>query len=109
MNARLIALTIGLTASTAGAQLTQLWNVSYDGPESHRDNISDMVVADDGSIFVCGEATIEGFYEDIMTARYDAEGNLMWMQVWVGPGECSDYGAALVIDASNNVYVAGYG
>lgn len=46
-------------------------------------------------------------YEDIFVAKFDAAGNFLW--VWSAPGATeNDRAMALVIDDSNNVYVAGY-
>jgi hypothetical protein len=69
-----------------------------------------------GNLFICGyfvDTTRFGGggliaskgVEDMFVAKYDAQGNFLWMRHAGGPGR--DEGKALICDGSGNVYVCG--
>ncbi len=45
---------------------------------------------------------------DCATIRYDPDGNLVWVARYDGPDNDHDGAAALAVDGSGNVYVAGH-
>jgi hypothetical protein len=60
------------------------------------------------NVYVTGysEGTNSGL--DIVTIKYDNNGNQIWLQRYNGPGNGDDEGNAIAVDANGNVYVAGY-
>ncbi len=45
---------------------------------------------------------------DIVTIKYDQNGNQIWVQRYNGPGNGDDEGNAIAVDNNGNVYVTGY-
>jgi hypothetical protein len=66
-----------------------------------------------GNVYVTGSSPgivdINGFYHsDIVTIKYDTDGNEMWLARYNGPDNYDDGAAALAVDAAGNVNVTGY-
>jgi len=79
---------------------------------SSADDIAHAVAVDaNGNIFVAGdtngtlapEATVQG--RDLFLARYDRDGNLLWVRQYGSAGDDIAFGLAL--DGSGNLYLAG--
>jgi hypothetical protein len=58
--------------------------------------------------YVTGYSTNAITGNDIVTIKYDSNGNQVWLQPYDGPGHGNDAGNAIATDNSGNVYVAGY-
>jgi hypothetical protein len=58
--------------------------------------------------YVTGFSTNATTGNDIITIKYDSNGNQIWLQRYDGPGHGNDAGNAIAVDNSGNVYVAGY-
>ncbi len=76
------------------------------------DILEDMVLDDEGNIFYAGERWETGTSEwDLLTVKVNTDGDSVWTGVYDGDGFGLgwDYGMALTLDASGNVYTLGYG
>ena len=61
-----------------------------------------------GNVFVGGKGEVS--YDkksDFLTAKYDSNGNLLWLQRYNGPGDNNDEITDLVVDINGNVIVSG--
>jgi hypothetical protein len=58
--------------------------------------------------YVTGDSPSSNSDNDIVTIRYDNNGNQVWLERYSGPGNGDDGGTTIAVDASGNVYVAGY-
>ncbi len=61
------------------------------------------------SVYVTGYSPGTNSGNDIVTIKYDPNGNQIWLQRYNGPGNGDDEaGNAIVVDNNGNVYVTGY-
>src|SRR5208283_308245 len=60
------------------------------------------------SVYVTGYSPGAATGNDIVTIKYDNNGNQIWLQRYNGPGNGDDEGNAIAVDANGNVYVTGY-
>ena len=68
---------------------------------------SATVIDTQGQLIVTGTTVITPGNTDILTTKYDKNGNVLWAQTWDGPASGMDHGVAIAVDANNRVYVAG--
>jgi hypothetical protein len=67
------------------------------------------IAVDSGSnCYVTGYSPGTNSNNDIVTIKYDPNGNQVWLQRYNGPGNGNDAGNAIAVDNNGNVYVTGY-
>ncbi|HEY6953259.1 MAG TPA: hypothetical protein VI758_12705, partial [Bacteroidota bacterium] len=94
--------------SPAYAQVTQNWVKSISGVGWKDDRLRACAVDAAGNVYVTGATPpLSGNIEDVMTLKYNSSGVEQWRVRYDG-SYGSDYGEALTVDASGNVYVAAY-
>lgn len=59
-----------------------------------------------GHLHVTGNTINSNGDTDVMTIKYDTNGDTLWMSTFNGSANGDDYGVELQVDASGNVYVA---
>ncbi len=59
-----------------------------------------------GSIYVCGYSRFNTDYNDMVLAKWDVAGNLLWRQTW-GEAASDDYAYAVWGDGAGNIYTCG--
>lgn len=82
-----------------------LWDKTYNGPGNGYDAASNIILDSNGSIYIVG--TTFGTDYDILTLKYDGNGNLQWTESYNGPGNGEDRGYGIKLDSAGNVYVSG--
>ena len=90
--------------SPAGARL---WAKSYNGPASSIDQASELVVDQNGNLFVAGKSLGAGTSNDYALIKYDSNGNQLWVRRYDGPGSNSDEPSDLALDGLGNLYLTG--
>jgi hypothetical protein len=94
------------------AQGIELWIARYNGPASWTDQAVALSVDSSGNVYVTGYSiNISGGWDpdrDYVTVKYDTNGNQLWAARYNGPDNDEDTPVAIVVDASENVYVTGY-
>jgi uncharacterized delta-60 repeat protein len=87
---------------------TQQWAARYNGSASDSDQPSDIAVDASGNVYVTGSSIGTTWPDyDYATIKYDSSGQQQWAARYSGPGNDLDFGNAIAVDASGNVYVTG--
>jgi uncharacterized delta-60 repeat protein len=87
---------------------TQQWVARYNGPASDSDQASAVTVDASGNVYVTGSSIGTTWPDyDYATIKYDSSGQQQWAARYSGPGNDLDFGNAIAVDASSNVYVTG--
>ncbi len=60
------------------------------------------------SVYVTGYSPGPNSSNNIVTIKYDSNGNQIWLESYSGPNNGSAAANAIAVDANGNVYVAGY-
>lgn len=85
------------------------WVRRFDGPVNGSDQPTDLVIDNNGNVFVTGSSD-GGFPTalDFATIKYDNNGNQLWVQRFSGNATNSfDFSNAITTDGGGNVYVTG--
>jgi len=88
-----------------------LWAKTYNGPAAYIDEAKAIVVNQYGSVYVtgtCTNLTVGSDDDDIMTIKYDTNGNLLWTKSYSGSPDDKDVGVDIGLDSNGNAYVTGY-
>ena len=92
--------------SPAGAQLSF---GRYAGTPQSWEQYSAMAVDGAGNAVLSGYGSDSAlFFTDVVTAKFDPAGNLLWASRYDGPGGADDAGFALALDGNDEIYVAGW-
>lgn len=86
---------------------TKLWSSTYNGPANDYDAATAMVVDASGNVYVTGSSFGVDAEEDFATIKYNSSGVQQWVARYNGPANDYDAVAAIRVDPSGNVYVAG--
>jgi uncharacterized delta-60 repeat protein len=83
----------------------QQWNYTWGGNST--DSGHGVTVDSSGNIYLVGATFSFGAGDfDIVLVKYDENGVQQWNRTW--GGENRDYGHGVVVDSSDNVFIAGY-
>ncbi len=86
-----------------------LWDAFYDGQIYNSTDIAEKVIVDNvGNVYITGYNQISSNQKDIVTVKYDQNGNFLWDQSYGNPDYSSNNAYYLENDASGNLYVGGY-
>lgn len=87
----------------------QQWVQAYNGTANSSDYGYDIAVTPAGDVYVTGYANNTGTSGDITIIKYNTAGVQQWVRTHAGSaGSYTDYAYDVDVDASGNVYVAGY-
>jgi hypothetical protein len=89
---------------------TELWDVQINGAATaSSDSLNGVEVASNGDVVVTGRqeaAGLEGA-DQLVVARYDSDGNELWMDVHDENASLFDSGSSVAMDGSGNAFVVG--
>ncbi|MFC1502698.1 hypothetical protein ACFL6A_04740, partial [bacterium] len=83
---------------TAG---NEIWTAAYTGPVDGSDAGYAMSLDDHGNTYVTGLSQISGTDYDCMTSKIDSLGNIVWTELYNGPG--GDHDAAYELTVHNTL------
>jgi uncharacterized delta-60 repeat protein len=93
----------------------EIWTAVLDEAYTHMSIVgynwdinADMVVDDYGSVYLTGEVYSPPEHSQIVTAKYNEEGELLWSVTHDAPGSLHNSPVGIGVDELGNVYVAGF-
>ena len=87
---------------------SELWASSYNFEGNGNDEARAIAVDGVGNVYVTGETNVGsggGTNTDYVTIKYEGSGYVAWTTRYDGP--VCDYGRAIAVDSSGNIYVTG--
>ncbi len=88
---------------------TEEWVSRYDGPGHNADSGYAIVLDSLGNVCVTGESWDPASEDDIVTIKYDSDGNEKWVSIYDGPVSSDDMTRAIGVDGAGRVRVTGMG
>jgi uncharacterized delta-60 repeat protein len=89
---------------------TQLWTARYTTSGTGSAGGNALLVDRTGNVYVAGEAILWGEMSstsNALTLKYNADGTLLWEQMYDGPAGGRDTAQAITSDQDGNIYIAG--
>lgn len=95
--------TVKYTASGA-----EQWTARYNfAPPNGYDEATDIVIDNEGNVYVTGFSAVITGTGDFATIRYNSAGVQQWVDRYNGPGNNSDAGLCITRDSAGFIYVGG--
>lgn len=87
----------------------ELWVSRYNGISDSTDIASAIAVDNvSGNIYVTGSSFSPGTGSDIVTIKYDANGDTIWTRRYSGSVDNGDAPSVILLDDVGNIYIIGY-
>lgn len=84
------------------------WETRYSSHIGETDSESTAITTDPlGNIYVAGFVQTASHKTDFLTAKYDRDGQQLWVRRYNGPGNGVDQARSIALDKDGNVYVTG--
>lgn len=84
------------------------WKAEFDGNAHLDDAIWAVATDDNGNVYVSGASETENNIRDIVTIKYDPDGNELWQAHYDGFAQLSDVPVDMKVDSEGDIYVCGY-
>jgi len=91
-----------------GGTIENPWFRSYDGGVEDEDSLTAAVVDRLGNVYVSGRSYVFAGDLDIVTFKYDAQGQRLWTASYRDPDQEDDIPSAMAMDRYGDLYVTGY-
>jgi hypothetical protein len=85
-----------------------LWGATYPSAPAQPSVATSIAVDSANKCYVTGFSPGENASSNIVTIKYDSNGNQIWLQRYGGVNNGGAVGNAIAVDNNGNVYVAGY-
>ncbi|MBK8552295.1 MAG: SBBP repeat-containing protein [Ignavibacteria bacterium] len=90
--------------SSAG---TALWTARYNGTGNSFDYAYSIAADGSDNVYVTGESTGTGTFDDYATVKYNSNGVQQWVSRYNRTGNTHDAASSIAVDNSGNAYVTG--
>lgn len=84
------------------------WKARYNGASNLIDIIWAVDVDNNGNVYVTGSSEVTANIRDIVTIKYDPNGNLIWEKIFDGSLQLNDIPVDIKVNDQGDVYVCGY-
>lgn len=84
------------------------WVQRYNGPANSNDGGIRLSLDENSNIIITGYQTGSGTLFDMLTIKYDNDGNQQWASVYNGQENSEDASNDLVLDPMGNIYITGF-
>jgi len=86
-----------------------LWSQSFNGAyQNSWDSPKDLIIDEDGNIFILGNIQNEYSYTDMTILKYSSDGDLIWQEIYSSEyWATNNYAAAITLDIYENIYITG--
>ncbi len=84
------------------------WSREFNGTANRHDVPNDIMTDPEGNVIVTGYTETALGDRDMVTLKYTAEGDQVWVVTYDGPGNNDDEATKLLIDNNGHTYVTGY-
>ncbi len=91
---------------TISAQVSQQWMAVYNGPTNFTDSARNVIVDNDGNVYVAGSSRGANAW-DYTLLKYNSAGTLLWEARYDGPAHGDDDAKWMATDNAGNIYVTG--
>jgi len=85
-----------------------LWVRRYNGPDNQHDAAYLMTMDSNEYITITGSSQVSETNFDIVTVKYNQDGDTLWSRRYNGPWDGHDYPSDITSDSFNNIYVTGH-
>ena len=85
-----------------------IWTNHFPRPPVGPSVANAIAVDQANNVYVTGYSPGANASNDIVTIKYDQNGNQIWLQRYSSPGNGNAAGNAIAVDNNGNVYVTGY-
>lgn len=89
------------------AQVSEEWTRKYNGPGSNSDNGYKIITDADGNYYLLSAGNSVNSFYDILTEKYDNDGNKIWQRSYSYSSSSNDYPTDMRFDNSGNIIVVG--
>ena len=85
-----------------------MWSREYNGAGNGDDMAGDIMTDPQGNVLITGYSESLAGDRDIITLKYSAGGDQLWVAAYDGPGNNDDEANRMLVDNNGHVYVTGY-
>jgi uncharacterized delta-60 repeat protein len=85
---------------------TQLWAMTYNGPNSSIDEARAIALDGSGNVYVAGVVHVSGADYDAVLIKYDNNGLFQWAQTYNAQGYY-DQARGVAVDGNGDIYIVG--
>jgi uncharacterized delta-60 repeat protein len=86
----------------------QQWVSTYNGPGNNEDLVNSLAVDNSGNVYTAGVSIGQNTGSDFTVVKYNADGTEAWVKRYNGSANGGDAAVSVKVDASGNVFAAGY-